>query len=208
MATKTIKKQAASIVPRNEEEMKAMVRATVDAQLRLEGLISQRDAAQLAAAKPFATDISDLENLMARNVEALEAWSALNETVFGKAKSIAVEMHRLGWKLGNWKTKLKSKGTWEAVVAKLRGWINAARPANLPKDKEQREEAKARADYARTWLRSKLEVAANKDAMIASRDDEAAAPLLKEIGVEIIQDEEFFLAPNREGQAEPLLTAA
>jgi hypothetical protein len=205
--TPTLKKQAATAnVPRTEEEMKVMVRRTVAAQLELEGLISQRDAAQIAAAAPFATAISDLQNTLARNLELLETWSAQNPTTFGEAKSIAVDSHRMGWKLGNWKTQLKSKVTWDAVVQKLRGWINAARPVNLPADKEERDAIRLRAAFAKIWLRAKVAIEPAKDAMIAAREDEQGKALLTEIGVKVVQDEDFYLAPDRDGQAEALLT--
>jgi hypothetical protein len=205
----TLKKQAATAnVPRNKEEMTAMVRATVEAQLQLEQLTAQRDAAQLAAGQPFAGGISDLQNTMARNLELLETWSVQNPKEFGEAKSMVVESHRMGWKLGNWKTELKSKVTWAAVVQKIRGWINAARPGNLPPDKEERDEIKLRAAFAKVWLRVKFEVAPAKDGMIAAREDEKASGLLSELGVKVVQEEEFYLAPDREGQADALLTTS
>jgi hypothetical protein len=206
--SKRIKKEANSQVPRNREEMEAMVEATVAAQLELEPLIAQRDAAQLAAAAPFAADISRLQNLQARNLELLETWAAQNDKEFGKDKSIVVKGHRIGWRLGNWKTELKSKVTWAAVVSKLRGLINASRPVNLPKqDPELSKAIKDKAAIAKDWLRVKLEVSAEKNAMIAARDDAASVELLGEVGVKVVQEESFYLDPAREGQQPALLTA-
>lgn len=204
-----IKKTAAAAnVPRNEDEMKAMVRATVAAQIQLEGLVAQRDAAQIAAAKPFADEIAGLQNLMARNVELLETWSAENKALFGDAKSIVVDSHRLGWKLGNWKTELKAKVTWAAVVKKLRGWVNAGRPVNLRGlEKEDKEPILLRYSFAKAWLRLKIGIEPAKDVMIVSREDATAKELLGQIGVNVVQEEEFYLSPDREGQADPLLTS-
>lgn len=207
-APKNIKKTATTAnVPRNEDEMKDMVRATVAAQLSLEGVIAKRDAAQIEAAKPFADEISGLQNLMARNIELLETWADLNKALFGEAKSIVVDSHRLGWKLGNWKTKLKSKVTWEGVVKKLRGFIAAARPVNLRDlEKEDKEPILLRAGFAKAWLRVNLSIEPAKDVMIVSREDTNAKELLGQVGVTVIQEEDFYLAPDREGQADALLT--
>lgn len=208
MSTKRLKKDAAAQVPRNREEMEAMVQATVEAQLRLEPLIASRDAAQLEAAKPFADGIATLQNLMARNLELLEAWAASNRKEFGKDRSIVVQGSRLGWKLGNWKTELMSKVTWAGVVAKVRGLLNAARPCNLPKeDAELAQAIKSRAALCKQWVRVKLEVQPAKDTMIAARDDQPSKELLSELGVKIVQDESFYLDPAREGQEPALMTA-
>lgn len=185
-------KKSAKQVPTSKEAMEALVKETVAAQIECEGLISKRDAARVDADKPFAPRITELSNTMARNLELLEAYAESRRDEFGDSKSIVVNGHRMGWKLGNWKTALKAKVKWADVLAMLRQWAQG-----VPKS--------ATFKAGERWLRIKEEP--NKEAMIADRADEQSVPLLRELGVEIVQEETFYLAPDREGQEPALMTA-
>lgn len=189
--TSSVIKKIVSYVPRSESEMKECVKATIAAQLECEKLIAERDKATLAAAEPFADRISALQTQQARNLELLEAYSEINREAFGKDKSIVIEGHRMGWKLGNWKTNLLKKTKWADVLCTLKEWAKGSTA-----------EKKAAARY----LRTKEEPA--KDIMISDRDLENAKETLASLGVEIVQEETFYLAPDREGQEPAIMTAA
>lgn len=193
--------------PQNRKSMERMVRAVVSSQIELESLIAQRDAATIEAAKPFADNISDLNNQIARAMELLETWSDLNSSDFGDTRSLEVEGHRMGWRKGNWKSETKSRlVTWKKIVEKLKVWKKGAARCRIPADPKLAEEARKKAHWAGEWLRIKRSFDPARDTMIASRDDQDAKPLLVELGVIIDQDETFYLAPDREGQEGPLLT--
>ncbi len=169
MSTK-LKKLVAQI-PKSEADMEALVKATVEAQLTLETQIAARDRAQLAAAEPYAQQISTLQNTLAKNLELLEAWAEGNRDNFGKVKSMVVGQHRIGWHLGQWKTSLLA-GTksWKVVMEKLKALKKAGK----------------------RFIRVKEEP--DKDLMIRFRHH---TRLLARFGVEVIQEETFYLKPYR-----------
>lgn len=186
-------KKLAKQIPANAAAMEVMVRETIAAQLESETLIAERDKKLAEAAQPYAARISECQNTMARNLELLEAYSESHRADFGEAKSIVVDGHRMGWRLGNWKTGLLGKTKWADVVATLKAW---RKDATAPKAQ--------RGAFLR-WMRFKMEP--DKESMIADRADDDMAPLLKQAGVEIVQEETFYLAPDREGQDPALMTA-
>lgn len=158
-------KKLVAAVPRTRMEMEAMVKATVNMQTEREGLVAQRDAARAKADEPFAPRISELETLMSRNVELLEAWSEVNSDSFDGDKSMTVHGHRMGWKLGNWKTELLKKWKWSDVMHSLK-----------------------------LLGRAGVEFIRVKEELLAS------------FGVAVVQEESFYLQPDREGQDPALMT--
>jgi phage host-nuclease inhibitor protein Gam len=173
-------KKLVAAVPRTKEEMEAMVQATIEMQTEREKLVAQRDEARTKADSPFAPRISELDTGMAHNIELLEAWAESHRVDFGKDKSLLVRGHRMGWKLGNWKTELLKKWKWADVLFQLKSM--GKRGAEFIRTKEE----------------------PNKEQMLASRDK---PELLAEFGVTVVQEETFYLAPDREGQDPALMTA-
>lgn len=173
-------KKLVAAVPRTTEEMEALVQSTVTAQLQREKLVAERDEIIQRTAGTHNTQIAELDTALARNLELLEAWAEAHRDAFGRDKSIAVHGHRLGWKLGNWKTETLKKWKWAEVLEAL----------------------KEAGKKAERFIRTKEEP--DKQAMIAEREE--AADLLRSCGVAVVQEETFFLAPDREGQEPSLMT--
>lgn len=205
MAKKSISKLAAQ-VPQNDEQLSKLLTATILAQTDREAAIAARDAAEakakaeLEAQHQWGAIIAERDIVIARNLEVLETWCAVHkEDRFGKAKSITLNQHRFGWRLGNWKTVLAKGVKWEAVIAALQRLIAKG------KDSDASEKAKERAALAKEYLA--IKIAPDKESMLRDRHLRPNRALLKVAGVGFEQDENFYLEPDREGQDGATLTA-
>ena len=181
-----------------------MVAQFVADQTERERLIAERDQAYAAAqaalevANGWSEKITQLELAQAQRVELLEAWASQNKETFpDDLKSIDAGLARIGFRLGKWKTELADKIKWADVVTTLKEWF-AIKPRT--KADELKVEAAAR------WLRFH-EPDADKATMIDDRDNEALKPLLTDLGVSVVRDEDFYLDPHREGQEPAAVTA-
>ena len=104
-------------------------------------------------------------------------WAEHNPSEFGKRKSIEFVHGVVGFRTGQHKLAKLKGWTWERILEAV-GRV-------LP-------------DYVRT----KSEV--DRERIIADR--ETLAPMLKEIGVKVDQDEAFFVEPTREEIGQPPVT--
>lgn len=161
-------------------QAEAVANSLAAAQIEREKLVAERDAAALAVVEPYAPKIDAIDAEILTGLDLLNTWADHHLEEFGKAESITLAGHRVGWRLGNYAAKTLPKMTWEKVVALIQS-----------KRKTTRER----------YLRTKIE--ANKEAMIADRK---AARFLAKLGVQIVQGRSFYFEPAREGQAETTLT--
>jgi phage host-nuclease inhibitor protein Gam len=161
-------------------QVEALATTLVAAQCEREALVAERDAAMLAAGAPYAPRLDRLDRELKTGLAILEAWAEANLAEFGKGESVTLAGHRVGWRLGNFAAKLRSKWTWAKVVEALQEGPRLVRER---------------------WLRTKVEP--NKEAMI--QDRETAPAELAQYGVEIVQERRFYLDPSREGQDDKTL---
>ena len=194
-ATKTRIKKPVILLPKTREELEALVAATIGIQTDRERLVAERDKAVIDAGQPYAAEIAARETEMKANLQRIELWAENNRETFGELKSIKLGCGRIGWSLGNWKATLLSKVTWQVVLSGL----VAYRDHCIDHESDEMLEA------ARRLIRTKEEP--NKEAMIEHREDAYTAQILESVGVEIIQEETFYLKPDREGQADATLKA-
>jgi hypothetical protein len=205
MAKKSISKLAAQ-VPSTDAEVAALIAVTLTAQTDRETLVAAQDEAKRKALEAiesehhYARDLAAKDVLLARNLELLETWAALNKkTRFAKAKSIDLAGARLGWRLGNWKTALAKKVKLVDVVE----FLTSLKERGQKEDAS--EKAKARASLAAEYIRIKTDL--DREAMLRDRADRHTRALLKKAGVLFEQEESFYLQPDREGQQPPTLKA-
>lgn len=182
MATKRLVKLAPAGAGYTKAQAEQLADALAMAQTELETLVAARDAAQLAAGAEWAPEIDRLKAEITASLGHLEAWAEANQAEFGRAESVTLSGHRIGWRLGNFAAKLVSKWTWKKVQDALEEAPAAVRDR---------------------WLRTKVEP--NKEAMIQDRETEAA--VLKTYGVTVVQERRFYFDPAREGQADKVLKA-
>ncbi|MDZ4287801.1 MAG: host-nuclease inhibitor Gam family protein [Prosthecobacter sp.] len=196
---KDLFKKLAALVPQNDEELAKLLTVTTIKQAEREKLVADRNTAETLAKAALEKEhswgakIATLDKEITGKMELLETWSAINKPRFGEAKSLTVNRHRFGWRLGNWKTTLrKGVKSWKLALEALHGIVAKGM------DQDAKPELKDRAEMAKDYLAIKLE--ANKEAMLRDRDDAVRAALLNDVGVIFDQDENFFLEPDREQQ--------
>jgi phage host-nuclease inhibitor protein Gam len=164
----------------SREDAARVVREIVQLQLDTEAAIVERDKALKTIAEEHNTGIDKIGAEIAEKMAQLQQWATAHPEEFPKdARSIKLSGHDTGWQRGNHATKLLKGWTWNKVVTEL-----------------EKTRKRIREKYLRTVVQP------NKEAMIADR---RRAKLLAKFGVEIVQGETFYLAPNREGQAEPTI---
>ncbi len=162
------------------EDAARTVRETVKLQLQQEAAIVARDEAVKQITEDHNAGIDQLGTAMAEKMAQLQQWLSTHpEELPKEARSISIDGHKVGFKLGNHATKLLKGWTWKKVVEQL-----------------ESTRKRIREKYLRTVVEP------NKEAMVADR---RRGKLLAKFGVEIEQKETFYLEPNREGQAEPTL---
>jgi phage host-nuclease inhibitor protein Gam len=160
---------------RTMDDVRDTVRQTVALQLRREQLIAERDKALQVIAERFGAQIDEAGATIEERTALLQQWAEAHEDAFGRDRSMSIEGHRLGWRLGNHRAATRRKSTWADVLERIRACA---------------------AQIQQRFLRVKEEI--NKEALIAARETDP--DLLAAIGVEIVQTEAFYLEPNREGQ--------
>jgi phage host-nuclease inhibitor protein Gam len=163
-------------------EMERVVSETVALQIQREQLIARRDEEIKTIQEKFGGRVDEAARNIENNVLLLEQWSEAHPEEFGRDKSILVEGHRMGWRIGQPMPKPLRKQTWKTIMERL--FVMAD-------------------EVQKRFIRTKYEP--NKEAMVAARETDAE--LLREIGVEIVQSESFYLDPAREGQPEKRLVA-
>lgn len=163
-------------VIRTREQMEAIVRETVALQIQREADIAARDAEVLAVQERHNKSIDETTAAIERNVAMVQQWSDANAAEFGRDRSITTsEGHRIGYRLGQPHPKPLKKATWKSVVALIKDLTPSLR-SKLLRIKEE----------------------PNKEAMVAMKD---SPEILASIGVEIVQNETFYVEPNRETPA-------
>ena len=99
--------------------------------------------------------------------ETMKAYCILNKsTLFGRKRSIGTPHGIAGFRLGTPRLKTTKGASWEKVVKKLKD--------KLPQ-----------------YIRTTEEPA--KDLLLADRHKETVAPVLMEIGVQVVQDDLFYI---------------
>ena len=126
--------------------------------------------------KGNADRLGELQKLKDGAFEIMQAFAIENrDSLFSKKKSMETSHGVLGFRIGNPKLKTLKGFTWAAVLTLAK--------TLLP-------------DYVRTTE----EVAKNE--LLADRNEEAVAILFPKIGIEVTQDETFYVEPKQEEVAD------
>jgi phage host-nuclease inhibitor protein Gam len=119
-----------------------------------------------------ADELATLDAEKSEAFELVQAYAMENkETQFAKRKSMELPHGIIGFRIGTPKLKNKKGFTWASVTNLLKEFLPA-------------------------YVRTVDEPA--KDKLLADRNDEAIAPLLDKVGVEVVQDETFYIELKKE----------
>lgn len=169
MAKRTSKTVVANITAAQYEEA---LSAYAIADARKAKLTAQMDEQMTKIRDRFATDLSDLDQELEKNFEVVQVYATENESVlFAKKRSIETAYGTFGFRTGMPKLKLRKGFQWTAVLELLKF---------------------KKPDYVRV----KEEV--DKERLLIDRQDSAVQQLMSEIGVEIDQEERFFIELKKE----------
>ena len=170
MATKRVKKTVVSGVTREAAEQAFADYATADA--KVQGITARMDGEMTRIREKYADQLAELGEVKERNFEVLQTYATENkDALFSKKKSMESAHGVFGFRTGTPKLKNLKGFTWAAVT-------NLCREL-LP-------------DYIRTTE----ELA--KDKLLADRSIEEIAEFFPKIGVQVVQDETFYIEPKKE----------
>ena len=169
---KRIKKTVISGITREEAEKAFAEYAAADAKVC--GITAKMDGEMTRIREKYADQLASLNEEKERNFEIIQTYALENkDELFQKRKSVESPHGIFGFRTGTPKLKNLKGFTWAAVIRLCEEF--------LP-------------DYIRTTC----EVA--KDKLLADRDKEDVAVLFPKIGVQVVQDESFFLEPKKEDE--------
>lgn len=143
--------------------------ATADA--KMAKITATMDEKITAIRNQYADELQGLAEIKDEKIVELQHFAESNANLFDKKKSIAMAHGVLGFRTGTPKLKTLKKFTWGAVTELLKNY--------LP-------------DYVRT-----VEEPA-KDKLLADRDNEDVNSLFKKVGIEVSQDETFYVELKKE----------
>ena len=161
---------------RNRDEAEAAMAQATSLQLQLNAVVDLQNA-KLILARQHDEEIGTLKKRIARQTERLELWARANREELGEKKSLELRQGTLGFRLGNRAVKL------------LEGWTDAMVLNKL------RQLGKAFAGY----IRNNPEL--NRQAILSDSRPNVALLTgkdLKRMGLEIRQEEKFFIEPKLE----------
>jgi phage host-nuclease inhibitor protein Gam len=156
--------------PATREEMEALVGEIAALTITRDEHTNEMDSRILDIRQEYEAVLAENRLVLDEKMERARLWAEMNPEAFGAKKSIDMVHAVVGFRTGMPRLKTLRGVTWNLVLEML---------------------SKRRlTDYIRT----KSEV--DKDRLIADR--EALADKLPAIGVEVVQDQAFFVEPKRE----------
>lgn len=143
--------------------------ATADA--KIAKITATMDEQMTAIRNKYADQLQELSETKEDKLRELQQFAENNPALFDKKKSLPMAHGVLGFRTGTPKLKTLKKYTWGAVTGLLEEF--------LP-------------DYVRTVVEPA------KDKLLADRDNEEVNSLFKKVGIEVTQDETFYVELKKE----------
>ena len=173
MTTKRVSKNVVTGI--TEEQYQEALACYSAADAAAAGITAKMDEAINRIRERNSGELKSLTDKMKENFDIIEKYALEQKDVlFGKKRSMDTLFGTIGFRLGTPKLKLMPKKTWDIVLDNLRSY--------LP-------------DYVR-----KIEELA-KDRLINDRDLENVAAVLGKVGIQVVQDEKFFIELKKEEAA-------
>jgi phage host-nuclease inhibitor protein Gam len=152
------------------EEMENCVREICALTIRQDGLMADMDTDLQRVRDRYQIDLAEVEMNLKTELDRAHDWAERHPEEFATKKSVAFVHGTAGFRTGTPKLKTLSGMTWEKVLDVMERLFPE-------------------------YVRRKNEV--DKDKIIADR--EVLPPNdLKAMGVKVVQDESFYVEPNRE----------
>ena len=166
---KRAKKQVTELITR--EQCEDVIQLYAEATSKKKAIEAEMEQRIQSVREDYAQEILRLSAQQMDSLEKLQYFSEFNkEEFFSKKKSLELAHGVIGFRIGT--PKVKAVGT---TLVKA---FQAVKMAGLP------------------FIRTKEEL--DKDKIISSRKDEISMSKLSAIGLEVVQDETFFVEPKEE----------
>lgn len=167
------KKTIISGISREQAEQAFADYASADAQVQ--NLTSKMDIEVTRIREKYADRLAELNAAKERNFDVLQSYAQENkDALFSRRKSMESAHGVFGFRTGTPKLKNLKGFTWAAVT-------------NLCKE------------LLPGYIRTSEELA--KDKLLADRENPDVASYFPKIGVQVVQEETFFVEPKKEGDA-------
>lgn len=164
------KKTVVSGITREQAEQSFAEFAAADA--KVQNLTSKMDIEMTCIREKYADQLAELSAIKERNFETIQAYALENkDELFSKKKSMESAHGVFGFRTGTPKLKNLKGFTWAAVT-------------NLAKE------------LLPSYIRTSEELA--KDKLLADRELPEVLGMLPKIGVQVVQDETFYVEPKKE----------
>ncbi len=168
--SKREKKPVMAVKTIEEAEVAMAEYATADA--KLAKINATMDEQITAIRRKYADDIQELSDLREDKLNELHFFAESNAQLFDKKKSIQMSHGVIGFRTGTPKLKTLKKFTWGAVTELLK-------------------------EYLPGHVRTVEEPA--KDKLLADRDNPEVSDYFKKVGIEVVQEETFYVDLKKEG---------
>lgn len=167
------KKTVVSGINREQAEQAFADFAAADA--KVQNLTSKMDIEMTRIREKYADQLAELETKKSEAFDLIQAYAVENkDELFSKKKSVESAHGVFGFRTGTPKLKNLKGFTWAAVT-------------NLCKE------------LLPSYIRTSEELA--KDKLLADRELPEVAEYFPKIGVQVVQDETFYVEPKKEGDA-------
>lgn len=165
-------KRIAVVPPRNLPEAEKVMASYANADARIEQINASMDEQITKLREAHAVELQELQEQKKNDFKKMQMFSETNPELFQKKKSFETSHGLIGFRTGTPKAKTKRGFTWATVLSIL-------------KTKNQPE-----------YIRTKEEPA--KDLFIANREKPECITLMNEIGLEVIQEDTFYIDLKKE----------
>lgn len=170
---KRIKKTVHAGVTRDEAEKAFAEFAQADAKVR--SISAKMDMEITKIREKYADQLAELEDTKTKNFDIVQSYATENkDELFQKRKSVESAHGVFGFRTGTPKLKTLKGFTWPSVV-------------------------KLCEEFLPDYIRTINEVA--KDKLLADRDKEKVKGLFDKVGIQVVQEETFFVEPKTEDVA-------
>ena len=144
--------------------------ATADAEMQ--SINAAMDKEFVAIRERNAERLAELEQQKTESFEVMQVFATeQREVLFSKRRSLETTHGIIGFRTGTPKLKTRRGSTWAAALELVR-------------------------EFLPSYIRTSEEVA--KDKLLADRENEQLQPLMQKCGIDVVQEESFYVEPKKE----------
>ena len=155
-----------------QEEMELAFADYARADARIQKINSTMDIEMTRIREKYQDELGKLAETKEKSFDIMQAYALENrDELFSKRKSLETTHGTIGFRTGTPKLKTLKGFTWGAVVNMLK-------------------------EFLPSYVRTSEE--ANKEKLLADRDNEEVTAMFPKVGITVVQDETFFVEPKKE----------